>query len=680
MTGFKRAVFFSLLSTSSVFIGCKSSEMEDVMDGTLGFDLDHIDSSYAPCDDFFMFASSGWMKDNPIPPSEARWGSFPILVEENNKKIKVLLEDLVNENAAKGIYSQQLRDFYISAMDSATVESAGLSGLQVEFDEINSWSSKDDLASYLKGAAKNQLPKPFGMYVGADSKDSEAYALYISQSGLGLPDRDYYFKEDAASESIRKSYIVHLSRMFALLGADSPEDQAEVVFNLETKLAAHHMTRRDARKPELTYNKMHVGALETRLPFVDWRGMMNDLSVEVDTVIVRQPEYLEGLNELLNDEPLSSWKTYFTWHLVHGYADYLSYDFVQTSFDFYGKVLQGIDEMKPRWKRSISKVNSSFSESLGRLFAEEYFSHESRVRVEKMVEDIRSVYLERIESNDWMSEDTKQKAIEKLNAFRYKIGYPDNWKDYSSVDIAPDDLIGNSRRMSAYVFQDKINRLGRPVDKTEWFMGAHIVNAYYSPSFNEIVFPAGILQPPFFDENADDAVNYGAIGGVIGHEFTHGFDDQGRKYNSFGNLSNWWSEEDSLRFAERTQKVVEFYSGFEPVEGYFVDGELTLGENIADIGGLTLAYNAYQKHIESTGGRTINGFTPSQRVFMGWANVWRSHATDEYVRKQVVTDPHSPAQYRVNATVGMIPEFKEAFGCDADDPLVITDEERAEIW
>ncbi len=668
------------LISFGILSSCQSSEVEDVLDGSLGFDISHIDSSYAPCDDFFMFASAGWIKDNPIPASEARWGSFPILIEENNEKIRGLLDGLLEENTLDGLYQQQLRDFYASAMDSNAVEQAGLSHLQDAIDAIGSWSTKQEMANYLMEAPKAQLAKPFGMYVGADSKDSEAYALYFSQSGLGLPDRDYYFKDDETSEAIRESYKDHLAAIFILLEVENPDDLADEVIDLETRMAEFHMTRRDSRKPELTYNKMPFSELNDLLPFVNWKGMMDNISVSVDSVIVRQPDFMTGLNTLFNEVSIDTWKTYFTWQVINQYADYLSSDFVEANFDFYGKVLQGVDEMKPRWKRSIEKINAGFSEPLGRLFAEHYFSHESRVKVEKMVEDIRSVYRERIEGNEWMSDETKDKALEKLNAFRYKIGYPDNWKDFSSVRIEPDDLLGNRLRLSTFVFEDKMNRLGKPVDKTEWFMGAHIVNAYYSPSFNEIVFPAGILQPPFFNPDADDAVNYGAIGGVIGHEFTHGFDDQGRKYNAFGNLSNWWSEEDSLNFAERTQKVIDFYSGFEPVEGYYVDGELTLGENIADIGGLTLAYHAYQKHIQSTGGRTIKGFTPSQRVFMGWANVWRSHATEEYLRKQVLTDPHSPAQYRVNATMGMLPEFKEAWGCEPDDPLIISEEERAQIW
>ncbi|MCH8547151.1 MAG: M13 family metallopeptidase [Cryomorphaceae bacterium] len=666
--------------TITVLLGCESSQIEDVMDGSLGFDLSHIDSSYSPCEDFFMFASAGWMRDNPIPASEARWGSFPILVEENNKKIRGLLEGLRDEDLEQGTYRQQLRDFYKSAMDSAVIENNDLDGIKEELNAIVSWKNKEDMAKYLQTAAGSQLPKPFGMYVSADSKNSEQYALYISQGGLGLPDRDYYFKDDKAAEKIREAYLIHLTEVFSLLDKDNASELADDVFALEKKMAAHHMSRRDARKPELTYNKLPANALSELTPFVDWSAMFNDLELDPDSVIVRQIAFMEGLNDVLKDEPLTIWQSYFTWHLIHQFAEYLPTAFVESSFDFYGKVLQGVSEMKPRWKRSISKINSGFSEPLGRLFADEYFSHESRARVEKMVEDIRAVYNERIDNNEWMSAETKVKAKEKLNAFRYKIGYPDNWTDFSTVEIVSDDLLGNHRRLSAHIFKDKIGRLGKPVDKTEWFMGAHIVNAYYSPSFNEIVFPAGILQPPFFDPKADDAVNYGAIGGVIGHEFTHGFDDQGRKYNAFGNLTNWWSEEDSLRFAERTRKVVDFYGGMEPVDGYFVDGELTLGENIADIGGLTLAYHAYKKHIAVTGGRTIKGFTPSQRVFMGWANVWRSHATEEYIRQQVVTDPHSPAQYRVNATMSMIPEFQEAFGCEQDDPLVITEEERAMIW
>jgi putative endopeptidase len=671
-----------LLAAGMIVSACQTSEVEKVMEGHLGFELSHIDSSYSPCEDFFMFANAGWMQENPIPPTEARWGSFPILVEENNNKLRDLLEGMPAGDALQnGDWKQQLRDFYISAMDSILVEDLGITPLNSIFETINAITGKAELANYLQTAVKEQLAKPFGMYVSTDSKNSEAYALYISQSGLGLPDRDYYFKDDEASLEIQAAYIQLLTDVFTMLGKeDQAAKFAKETYDLEKAIAGFHMSRVDQRKPEFTYNKMTISELSALMPIFAWEESFKDLGVSVDSVIVRQPKYLTGLETLLNNVSIDVWRNYFTWQTINQYSDYLPSEWVQRHFDFYGVYLSGTKEMKPRWKRSIDKLNGGFSETLGRLFAETYFSPESRSRVEKMVEDIRSVYRERIEENAWMSDRTKELAIEKLNAFKYKIGYPDNWTDFSAIEIAPNDLLGNRRRINAWQFAERLGRLGKPVDKTEWFMGAHIVNAYYSPSFNEIVFPAGILQPPFFDPTADDAVNYGGIGGVIGHEFTHGFDDQGRKYNAFGNLTGWWTEEDSLRFSERAQRVIDFYGRLEPIDGYFVDGELTQGENIADIGGLTLAFHAYQKHIERTGARTIDGFTPEQRLFMGWAKVWQSHATDAYLRKQVLTDPHSPAQYRVNATVSMLPEFAEAFGCTPQDPLVITEEERALIW
>ncbi|MCC5915824.1 MAG: M13 family metallopeptidase [Cryomorphaceae bacterium] len=659
---------------------CQPSSVEDVMAGTLGFDINHIDSSFSPCEDFFMFASGGWIAENPIPASEARWGSFPILIEENEIKLRGLLEGLEGKEFPKGSYKQQLRDYYISAMDSITVEDLGLESLRPYLDNVNGIKNRNDIKSYLQYAVREQIGVPFGMYVGADSKNSEAYALYFSQSGLGLPDREYYFKEGEVSDQIRQKYVGHITEMLQLAGVENAGRQAADIMALETEIANNHMNRRDQRKPELTYNKMDFESFAGLMPFFNWNTMAEELSINADSVIVRQPDFFRAMDKIFNNSDVDVWKSYFTWHLLRKYSDYLPHDFVKSSFDFYGRALSGTTENKPRWKRSINKINGGLSEPLGRLFSDKYFSPESRNKVEKMVEDIRAVYRERIMENEWMNEDTKEKAIEKLNAFNYKIGYPDNWKDFSQVEILPNDLVGNRQRITVYQFKDKLARLGTAVDKSEWFMGAHVVNAYYSPSFNEIVFPAGILQPPFFDAKADDAVNYGAIGGVIGHEFTHGFDDQGRKYNAFGNLSSWWSTEDSARFAERTQKVVEFYSKLSPVEGYFVDGELTLGENIADIGGLTLAYHAYKKHISKTGSKVINGFTPEQRVFLGWAKVWQSQATEEFLRKQVQTDPHSPSQYRVNATMSMIPEFKQAFECEEDDPLFITEEERAIIW
>ncbi len=671
-----------VLSAVTVITACQNSDVEKVMEGHRGFELSHIDSSFSPCEDFFMFATAGWMQENPIPTTEARWGSFSILVEENNIKLKTLLEGLSDSDTkfSKGDWKQQLRDYYTSAMDSAKVEELGLTPLDEIFATIQTITDKQTLSSYLQTAVKEQLPKPFGMYVSSDSKNSEAYALYISQSGLGLPDRDYYFKNDEASLTIQKAYLELLTDLFSMMNKENPKEIARQVYDLEKSIAGFHMNRRDQRKPELTYNKKTVEELRTLIPSFDWQLVFGDLGVKADSVIVRQPEYLVGLESLLNNTSADVWRNYFTWQTINQFSDYLPSKWLERHFAFYGVHLSGITEMKPRWKRSIEKLNGGFSETVGRLFAETYFSSESRSRVEKMVEDIRAVYRERIEENTWMSDRTKKLAIEKLNAFKYKIGYPDNWTDYSNIAITADDLIGNRRRISAWQFADRLARLGKPVDKTEWFMGAHIVNAYYSPSFNEIVFPAGILQPPFFDPTADDAVNYGGIGGVIGHEFTHGFDDQGRKYNSFGNLTGWWTEEDSLRFSERAQRVIDFYGRLEPIDGYFVDGELTQGENIADIGGLTLAYHAYQKHISRTGARTIDGFTPEQRLFVGWAKVWQSHATDAYLRKQVLTDPHSPAMYRVNATVSMLPEFAETFGCTPQDPLVISEEERALIW
>jgi len=568
-------------------------------------------------------------------------------------------------------------------MDSLGIEKAGLEPLAPMLKRIDELKSYKDFPAFFAGNRKQGLGSPIGFYIGTDKKDSNSYIAYTSQSGLSLPDKDYYLKDDNRFKKIRTAYMEHLEKMFQLMGDDQKTaiKHANEVFEIEKKLAQVSMSRIDKRNPELTYNKKSISELNRLTPDFNWNKYFSSLGIKTDKIIVSQVDFLKATNNILKETPIDQWKTYFKWHLVDGFASWLPYKFVQQNFDFNNRVLRGVTQMKSRQKRAVRLVNNELGQPLGRLFVAKYFPESSKKEVEELIENLRSAYIDRVKQLDWMSAETKQKAIEKLKAFTYKIGYPDKWKDFSNVDIVPNSVVHNIIAVGKWQAADNLSKLGKPVDKSEWGMTPQTVNAYYNPLNNEVVFPAGILQPPFYDPNGDVAINYGAIGGVIGHEFSHGFDDSGSKYDKDGNLNNWWTKEDREKFDAKTKIVVDQFDKYEPLPGVFVQGKLTLGENIADLGGLTLGYYALQKYYEKNGGRkNIADFTPEQRFYLGWAQVWASNTRPEYVKQQVTTDPHSPSQYRVNGPMSNLEEFWKAWHVKPGDKMYRGGDLQAKIW
>jgi len=645
------------------------------------FPLSNLDTSVNPCEDFYQYAIGGWLKENPVPSTESRWSSFNVVLDANNKKIKTILEEFSSNEFERGSMEQKIGDFYRSAIDSAKADSLGFDPLSREFNRIKGLKKKEDIVPLIAHHRSVGIGSLFGIYVGQDDKNSEAYITHIYQGGLGLPDRDYYLKEDDKSKELQKAYQIHIEKMFTLLGRKESNAKAEVVYSIEKKLAENSMTRVERRDPENTYNKMSVSELQTLAPYVNWKNYFNAVGIiKIEELIVSQPKFIKATADLMETIELEDWKTYLNWKVLNAYASNLSSEVVNQNFAFYGETLSGTKEIKPRWKRALSKINNGIGQLLGKAFVKRHFTEDSKEVVSNMVENLRSAFRARINQLEWMSEETKEKAKEKLEAFNYKIGYPDKWRDYSALEITTDNLIENVMRANKFNFEYMMNKLGNPVDKDEWFMTPQTVNAYYSSSKNEIVFPAGILQPPFYSDAADVALNYGGIGAVIGHEFTHGFDDQGSKYDHAGNLENWWTENDRQRFDERADLVVQQFNGFEPLDSLFVNGKLTLGENIADLGGVTLAYYALKEELGDQALEPIDGFSPDERFFLGWAQVWHMNMTDEELRKRIATDSHSPGEYRVNGPLSNMSEFAKAFGCSVGDIMVNTDSTRALIW
>lgn len=645
------------------------------------FPLSNLDTSISPCEDFYQYAIGGWLKENPVPSTESRWSSFNVVLDANNRKIRTILNEFSSGDFEVGSMEQKIGDFYRSAMDSSQADALGIEPLNREFSRIGGLKKSEDIIPLIAHHRSVGIGSLFGIYVSQDDKNSEAYITHLYQGGLGLPDRDYYLKEDEKSKNIQEAYQSHIGKMFALMGNKEAEANAQAVYEIEKKLAENSMTRVERRDPEKTYNKMSVEQLRTIAPNVNWESYFNGVGLKkVDELIVSQPDFIKATAGFIETIDLDDWKYYLTWKVLNAYAGSLSSDFVNQNFAFYGETLSGTKEIKPRWKRALSKINGGIGQLLGKAFVKRHFTENSKEVVSNMVENLRSAFRNRINQLAWMSAETKEKALEKLEAFNYKIGYPDKWRDYSALDITADNLIDNVMKANKFNFDYMMNKLGNPVDKDEWFMTPQTVNAYYSSSKNEIVFPAGILQPPFYSDVADAALNYGGIGAVIGHEFTHGFDDQGSKYDHAGNLENWWTEDDRQRFDERANIVVQQFNGFEPLDSLYVNGKLTLGENIADLGGVTLAYYALKEELGDQAVELIDGFSPEERFFLGWAQVWHMNMTDEELRKRIATDSHSPGEYRVNGPLSNMSEFAKAFGCGKGDKMVNTDSTRALIW
>ncbi|MCX2740075.1 M13 family metallopeptidase [Pontibacter anaerobius] len=670
--------------------GCSSSSTEGSTADTAeavkgrGIDLANMDTTVSPCEDFYQYANGGWLKNNPIPASESRWGSFNELAEKNNAVLRELLtEASSNTTATKGSSAQLVGDFYAVGMDSVAADKAGISPIKPELDKITAVKSADELIKTVADLKTKGISGYFSMYVTQDDKISTQYALQAGQGGLSLPDRDYYLKDDARSKTIRTEYVKHLQNMFQLLGNDAAKAQqkAKTVMDIETRLAKASRARVDLRDPYANYNKMTIQEFTLQNPNLKVSQLLAGMGgTAAKEVIVGQPEFFKELNSMLKSVPLEDWKTYTTWHLARTTSPYLSQDFVQENFNFYGKVLSGAKEMQPRWKRVLRATDSALGEALGQLYVQKTFSPEAKQKAIAMVDNLQESFKEHVRDLDWMGEETKERALQKLEAFAVKIGYPDKWEEYKGLDINRESYAANVMRASQFAFNDNIGKIGQPVDREEWFMSPPTVNAYYNPSMNEIVFPAGILQPPFFDPNADDAVNYGGMGAVIGHELTHGFDDQGAKYDYEGNLKDWWTKEDLEKFNSRANAVADQYNQYTVLDNLHVNGKLTLGENIADIGGLNIAYTALQKALAKNNPGKIDGLTPEQRFFLAWAQIWRVNMRDEAQNQQILTDPHSPGRFRTNGPVSNLPQFYEAFGCEQNDAMVRSDEERIKIW
>ncbi|NEN22517.1 M13 family metallopeptidase [Cryomorpha ignava] len=646
-------------------------------------DLAARDTSVNPADDFFAYANGTWMKNSEIPASKTGWGSFYIVRDQALENMHHILDSCANiTDSPKGSATQMIGDLYASLMDTVSIEKAGIDPLRPVLDRIASVKSKEDLMSEVVKEYIAGDRTMFSAYVSPDDKNSEVQRFNLNQGGLGLPNRDYYFKKDGESAATREKYKAYIAKLFALSGVDEKEAKSKTgkILALETKMAEASKSPVDLRNPQANYNLMSTAAFQKLSPNMNWETNLAKLGVDVDTVLVGQPEFYKNLSQLIVSEPIDTWKDYLAFHYIKGYASLLSQPFADAQFDFYSRHLGGQKEPEVRWKRASGIVDSQLGDALGAIYVKEYFPPSAKTYMVKLVDNLQDTYRERIQALSWMGDSTKTKAVEKLDAFTKKIGYPDTWKDYSGVEVSRDSAIANMQNIGAWHYKENIEKLGKPVDKTEWGMSAPTVNAYYNPSFNEIVFPAGILQPPFFYPNGDDALNYGAIGAAIGHEMTHGFDDQGSQYDLNGNLNNWWTEADRENFTELTNRVVEQYANYQVLDSVSLNGELTQGENIADNGGLAIAYAAFKKTDQGKGAEKINGLTPDQRFFLAFAAVWRMKNTDERMLLRVNTDPHSPELYRVNGTLSNMPEFYDAFGVTADSKLYRPDSIRTTIW
>lgn len=643
----------------------------------------NMDTTVRPNDNFYLYANGAWLKSNQIPADQTRWGSFNELVENNNKALRDLLEDVAKSNSAAGSKEQLAGDLYKSGMDSASIEQAGINPLRPHLDRINAVSDANGLLREIATEHTVGIGALFSFYVAPDDKNVSKQISQFFQGGLGMPDRDYYFKTDKRSSDIRDAYKKYLTNVMAMMGSDSTTAQKDAadVYKLEEKLAAASMTRVEMRDPYNLYHKYSLADLNKQTPGIDWTGVMSNLKIQgQDSVIVGQPKFFAAVARELKATPLPVWKKYLQAQLVVDMSPYLSQNFAQAHFNFYGKTLRGQESQSPRWKRVLQVVDGSVGDMVGQLYVDKYFKPEAKKRMLDLVNNLQATYAERIKRLDWMTQETKNRALAKLNTFLKKIGYPDKWKNYEGMKIVPNDYASNIFAASAWQYNYEINKLGRPVDKTEWQMTPPTVNAYYNPAFNEIVFPAGILQYPFFSEDADDAVNYGGIGAVIGHEITHGFDDQGRQYDADGNLKNWWTSADSAAFVKRANLVVDQFNNYTVLDTVHINGMLTQGENLADLGGVAIAYEAFKKTEQGKSNKKIDGFTPDQRFFLSWAQVWRANTRPEELAQRVVTDPHSPSELRCNGPLSNMPEFYAAFGIKPGDKMWRPDSLRARVW
>jgi endothelin-converting enzyme/putative endopeptidase len=647
-----------------------------------GIEKANFDTSVRPQDNFYRYVNGGWLKTHEIPADKTSIGSFYDLRDKADSDVKAIIEELAaTENLQQGSDEQKVADLFRSYMNTDKLNSLGISPLHSLLNEINSLKDKQDLAVFF---GKNQpygLGGPLGFYINVDAKNSTRYATHIWQSGLGLPDKDYYFNEGERFVKLRDGYVKHIANMYKLAGLKDGEKAAKTVMDIETQLAKYHWDRVKTRDSEKRYNKFATDKLNTLAPSFNWNAYLDAIGVSKrKDIIINQPDFIAGFGQIFADTSIDDWKKYLTFHTLSSYAPYLTAEIDNENFDFFSKQLSGRQEQRPRWKRGVGVVNSNLGEVIGKVYVKRHFTPEAKARMTQLVENLRGAYGSSIDNLEWMSTETKKAAQEKLAAFTPKIGYPDKWEDYSALKIKADDLIGNVMRSRTVAHQKDIAKLDDPIHKWEWGMTPQTVNAYYNPTVNEIVFPAAILQPPFFNIAADDAVNYGGIGAVIGHEMGHGFDDQGSRYDATGNLRNWWTEQDLAEFKKRTKALVEQYNQYKVFDDLHVNGELTLGENIGDLSGVTIAYKAYKESLKGKEAPVIDGLTGDERFFMGFAQVWRGKKVEKALRNQVATDPHSPAEFRAIGSLSNMTPFYETFDVKEGDKMYIAPEKRVKIW
>jgi putative endopeptidase len=649
---------------------------------TSGIDQSEFSDTFRPQDDFFDYVNGNWVANTEMPADRARWGTFDALREQSDKDIRTLVEEVsLIQDVQNGTPTQKIRDFYNSYMDVGAATRLGAEAIRPELDEIAAASSLDDIYRLFSTLRVYGVDSPIGGYIFSDEKDPNTNVVYIAQAGLTMPDRDYYLKDDEQFVKGRQLYLDYVANVFTQAGIENGAERAKNLLALETRLAEVQWTKEENRNPVKSYNPKTLAELKEMAPKINW-----DINFEAagipsrDRYIVSQPSFFEAADDIIADTELDLWKDYLTFQTLSSFAPVLGDDYFGLWFAFFREGLSGVSEPRPQWKRAVESINGSMGELLGQLYVERHFQPEAKARMDTLIQNLIKAYEKSITELDWMSDETKQQALVKLSKFTPKIGYTDNWRDYSKMDISAGNLVGNVKSAAEFEHNRNLNKLDAPVDKGEWFMNPQTVNAYYNPVWNEIVFPASILQPPFFNVEADDAVNYGGIGAVIGHEIGHGFDDQGRQYDGDGNLSDWWTEEDAEKFDIRKNALAAQYDGYVVIDGLTINGQFTSGENIGDLGGLSIAYLAYKMSLDGKEAPVIDGLTGDQRFFLGWAQVWRSKARDAEAKRLLTIDPHSPPKFRANGAAVNVPAFYEAFDVKEGDGMYLPPEERVKIW
>ena len=646
------------------------------------FDATGMDTTVAPGDDFFTYANGNWVRKTPIPGDQSGWGSFYELFEENQKKTRAILEKAAAAGAANGSVEQKVGDFYASGMDTVTIEKKGYEPLKPGLARIAALNDYKQVLAYLASDEADRGGPLFGITIGPDERRSTHNRINFTQAGLSLPEKDYYFKDDGETKKVRTAFVDYVTKLFTLTGIDSAtaRRKADGILAFETALARSHKAPADLRDPIKNYNKLTVAELSRQVPEIDWKGFLGGMTAKTDTVLVAQPAYYQTLGRLLATTPIEVIKDKLAFYHIDDNASLLSKPFVQARFEFAGKTLNGQQQLSDRWKRVSNNADEYLGELLGQLWVKEYFTPEAKERMQTLVDNLQKAYRNRIEKLDWMSPETKKTALVKLDKIVNKIGYPDKWEDFSDVTIARDDYFGNIQQARRHAWNKALKKVEKEVDKTEWVMTPPTVNAYANPTYNEIVFPAGILQFPFFDKDADDAINYGGIGMVIGHELTHLFDDQGRQYDAEGNLRDWWQKSDADQFTKKANQVVEQYDKYTVLDNMNLNGRLTLGENLADLGGLAIAYDAFKLTEQGKSNEKIDGFTPDQRFFLSFAQIWRIKLRDEAQRMYVKVDPHSPAKFRVNGPLTNFAPFYRAFEVKPGQRMYKPEVNQTRVW